>query len=152
KSNGTERVDILNQLTYELISRDNVRAMQYCQEAIELSQRLKYDKGQGIAHTYRGVYEYLSGEFSNGRSNLLRGLALSRKAGDRHNQAYTLLQLGNSYLDQAKLDSSLFFFNDAHDILKDSTDPVTLGKLYRNMSMLYQLRSENDLRDEYMIR
>src|SRR5688572_27509072 len=60
---GAPRVDILNQLTYEFISRDNDKVLLYSNEALQLANQLKYQKGQGIAHTYRGVYEYLSGQF-----------------------------------------------------------------------------------------
>src|SRR6476661_7063901 len=66
-ADGKEKADILNQLTFELISKDNAKAMNYCDQAIALSTKLGYEKATGVAYTYKGVFEYLSGEFSDGR-------------------------------------------------------------------------------------
>lgn len=151
-SAGREKIDILNQLAYELVSRDNARAMKYCDQSLSLSNKLGYEKGAALAYTYKGVYEYLSGEFSDGRSNLRNGLRLSIKANDHNNQGYALLQLGNSYLNQAVLDSSLMFYKRAHEILKDSTNPVILSKLYKNLSALYGVRGHYELQKKYLLR
>ncbi len=149
---GTERVDLLNALTYRYLTNDNALAMRYCDEALDLSHKLEYEKGEGVAWSYRGVYEYLSMEFSNGRTNLRRGLRLAQLSNDRINEGYSLFQLGSSYLDQAILDSSLFFFDRAYIVLKDSTAPATLSKLYRNMSILYGLRAEYSRQNAFMER
>src|SRR4051812_21903264 len=60
---GKDRVDILNQLTYEFITRDNKKVEEYGQQAITLSKEINYRKGEAKAYTYRGVYAYLSGQF-----------------------------------------------------------------------------------------
>jgi tetratricopeptide (TPR) repeat protein len=137
---GDQRVDILNQLTYEFISVDNVKAVNYNDQAVQLSRKLNYLKGEAIAHTYRGVFESLSGQFPAARRNLHLGLSLSEKAGDRANKGYTLLQLGVLGLEVVENDSALFYFERAREIFKDSTNPTTLSKIYRNMSALYGQR------------
>src|SRR5277367_916514 len=76
KANGIEKVDILNRLTFELISQDNEKARQYSDQSLTLSNKLGYEKGIGVAYTYKGIFEYLSGEFSDGRTNLRNGLRL----------------------------------------------------------------------------
>ena len=123
RAEGKQRVDILNRLTYELLSRDNTLAMKYCDQSLALSNALGYDKGAGIAYTCKGVFEYLSGAFSDGRSALRLGLARSSKARDKENQGYTFLQLGNSYLNQSHLDSALLFYDQANSIFKRQRQP-----------------------------
>jgi len=149
---GREKVDILNRLTFEFISQDNDKAMQYCDQALALSNKLGYDKGAGLAYTYRGIFEYLSGEFSDGRTNLRNGLRFAIKAKDVQDQGYTLVQLGNSYLNQALIDSSFIFYDKAYQILKDSTSPETLSKLYKNLSSLYGIRSQYEEQKKYLLR
>ncbi len=149
---GKEKIDILNQLTFELISKDNGRAMNYCDQALSLSNQLHYEKGAGLAFTYKGVFEYLSGEFSDGRTNLFHGLALSTKVNDKKNRGYALLQLGNSYMNQSVFDSSLIFYNKSYEILKDSADPVILSKLYKNLGNLYGIRAQTELQKKYLLR
>jgi len=152
KSKGIEKVNTLNQLAFEYLSKDNTKAMEYCDQAISLGNDIGYQKGVGQAYTYRGVYEYLSGEYSDGRGNLRKGLNLAIKTGDKRNQGYTIMQLGNSYVNQGQMDSALIFYKKSYEILRDSTDPTVLSKLYRNMSILFGLRSEFDLEKLYLIR
>jgi signal transduction histidine kinase len=149
-SNKEARVDLLNQLTYEFISVNNDKVLEYNDEAIELSRRLSYVKGLAVAHTYRGVYEYLSGQFTEARRDLHLGLRLSKDAGDIGNKGYTLLQLGVCSLEEVENDSALFYFGKAHEIFRDSANPVTLSKIYRNMSALYGQRYQYEMQDAYL--
>jgi signal transduction histidine kinase len=147
-----QRVDLLNQLTYEFIAVDNTKAVSYNDEAIELSRKLSYIKGEAVAFTYRGVFESLSGQFPQARRHLHHGLSLSEKSGDRANKGYTLLQLGILGLETVENDSALFYFERAREIFKDSTNPTTLSKIYRNMSALYGQRYQYDKQEIYLDR
>src|SRR6187549_3929669 len=60
---GKEKVDVLNQLTYEFITQDNKKVEDYGHQAIALSKEINYPGGEARAYTYRGVYAYLSGKF-----------------------------------------------------------------------------------------
>lgn len=149
---GEQRVDVLNQLTYEFISVDNAKAILYNDQAIDLSRRLNYTKGEAVARTYRGVYASLSGQFPEARRNLHLGLSLSEQAGDAANKGYTLLQLGILGLEVVENDSALLYFERAHQMFKDSTNPETLSKIYRNMSALYGQRYQYDKQEAYLDR
>src|SRR6478752_2434406 len=80
KAEGNEKVDLLNQLTYEYITHDNKKVVEFGQQAIELSKQIKYTKGEARAYTYRGVYEYSSGQFPEAHRDLNHGLKLAREA------------------------------------------------------------------------
>jgi signal transduction histidine kinase len=152
KAQGTERVDILNQLTYEFISINNEKVLKYSNEALTLSKKINYPKGQGIAHTYRGVFEYMTGQFPEAHQNLHMGIRISEKAGDRQNVGYSYLQLGNAGLEEVDNDSSLLYFTKALEILKDSSNPENLSKIYRNLSALYGQRFQQDSQQYYLDR
>jgi len=152
KVDGIQKVDLLNRLTFEFISQNNDKANQYCSQSLSLSNKIGYEKGAGVAYTYKGIFEYLAGEFSDGRTNLRKGLRLAIKAKDVQNQGYTLVQLGNSYLNQSLIDSSFIFYDKAYQILKDSTSPEILSKLYKNLSALYGVRSQYEQQKKYLLR
>jgi len=151
-SEKEEKVDLLNQLTYEFISVNNAKVLGYNNQALQLSRQLGYIKGEGVAHTYRGVYEYLSAQFPEAHKDLHRGLYLSEQAGDLVNKGYSLLQLGVCSLEEVENDSALHYFGKAYEILKDSTNPITLSKIYRNMSALYGQRFQYDKQELYLDR
>src|SRR6478736_534119 len=149
---GKERVDLLNQLTYEFITHDNKKVEEYGQQAIKLSREINYPKGEARAYTYRGVYAYLSGQFPASHRDLNRGLKIATDEGDKELQGYALLQLGVCSLEEVENDSALFFFKRSYAILKDSTDPTTLSKVYRNLSALYGQRNQSDSQRIYLDR
>ena len=141
RAEGTVRVDLLNQLTYEYIGTDNNKALALNEEASDLANKINYQKGIGTAYIYRGVYEYLSGENALGIDYLKKGLEWVEKVNDREMQGYAYLQLGNSYMNLTHFDSSQANYDRAYEILKDSTNPVNLSKLYKNMGTLFGLKS-----------
>lgn len=152
KVKGELKVDILNQLTYEFITHDSIKVESYNQQAVDLSQSIKYLKGEARAFTYRGVYEYLSGRLKDGHADLRKGLALASKADDERLRGYALLQLGVCSLEEVEMDSALYFFKRSREVFKDSTEPGTLSKLYRNMSALYGQRHQVDSQQFYLDR
>ena len=149
---GTAKVDVLNRLTYEFITHDNAKVIEYNKQAIELSKKINYLNGEAKAYTYRGVFEYLSGQLDQGHRDLNQGLRMAIQAGDRSLKGYAYLQLGNCSLEEVQMDSALIFFKQSREIFKDSTDPATLSKLYRNIAALYGQRYQKDSQQVYLDR
>ena len=152
KVHGKEKVDVLNQLTYKFITHDNAKVIAYNQQALDLSREIKYLKGEARAYTYRGVFEYLSGQLTEGHRDLNRGLRLATQAADMPLRGYAFLQLGSCSLEEVQMDSALIFFKQSREVFKDSTDPATLSKLYRNISALYGQRYQVDSQQIYLDR
>jgi signal transduction histidine kinase len=149
-SSGETKVDILNRLAFELISVDNDRVVYYTDEAIKLAKDINYPKGEGVALTYRGLYQYQSGQFDKARTSLHSGLRLSQRVGDNVNTGYTFLQLGNMGLEQVEMDSAYFYLRKAYNVFKDSTHAENLSKVYRNMSALYGQRFQPDSQQYFL--
>ena len=150
--NGKEKVDVLNKLTYEYITHDNAKVIAYNKEALALSKEINYLAGEARAVTYRGVFEYLSGQLAEGHRDLNAGLRLAIQAEDRVLRGYAYLQLGNCSLEEVQMDSALIFFKQSREVFKDSTDPATLSKLYRNIGALYGQRYQRDSQQVYLDR
>lgn len=143
-TSGKRRVDLLNQLTYEFITHDNKKVVLYGSEAIRLSKEIQYLAGEARAYAYKGVYEYQTAQFEDSHRDLHRALRLAAKAGERTLEGYALLQLGNCSLEEVQNDSALIFFKQSYTIFKDSSDPTTLSKLYRNIGALYGQKYQTD--------
>ncbi|MBS1488338.1 MAG: hypothetical protein JST43_12190 [Bacteroidetes bacterium] len=152
KSKGEARLSILNQLAYEMIDIDNRLANQYCDQAIQLGKSINSEKLMGVAYTQKGVNAYLAGHYSEALQNLKSGLTLALKTADRNNQGYTLLQLGNCYLNKGFFDSTKLYYDKAYHILKDSANPLNLSKLYRNLSVMYRFSNNYEMQKKYIDR
>ncbi|HTF21457.1 MAG TPA: ATP-binding protein [Chryseolinea sp.] len=151
-SQGERRVDLLNQLTYTYITLDSAKVNEYNQQALVLSHSIDYVKGEARAYTYRGVAAYLSGRLEEGHRNLNRGLHLAKEVSDEKLSGYAYLQLGNCSLEEVQMDSAMIFFKRSREVFRDSTDPTTLSKLYRNISALYGQRYQTDSQKFYLDR
>ncbi len=149
---GQSRVDILNLLTYEFITVNSEKVLAYNAEALDVSKRIGYLKGEARARTYLGVHEYLSGQLPEGHRDLNAGLVLAKRADDKALYGYTLLQLGNCSLEEVEMDSALRFFRESRAIFQDSADPRTLSKIYRNLGALYGQRYQTDSQFYYFDR
>ncbi len=147
---GFERIDLLNELAYAYITEDSVKVLQYCSEAIQLSRDLGYLNGEAQATIYRGVHRYLSGQFKGAHDDLHAGIQLARKAGNEALVGYAYLQLGNCSLEEVQEDSALFYLRKSHSILQNSSDSVTLSKLYRNMAAVHGQRYQPDSQQYYL--
>jgi tetratricopeptide (TPR) repeat protein len=144
------RVDLLNQLTYEFISVDNNKVVHYNDEAVQLAKKINYEKGEGLAYTYRGVYLYQSGQFAEARVSLHTGLRLAQRTRDRLNEGYTFLQLGNAGLEEVNMDSAYIYLRKAYGVFKDSSHAENLSKVYRNLSALFGQRFRPDSQQYYL--
>lgn len=147
---GEVKVDVLNRLVYEHISIDNQKVVQYNTEALKLAKAIAYIKGESLAQAYRGVYQYQSGQFKEAHTSLHTALRLSRSINDKSLIGYALLQLGNCGLEEVNTDSSYQYFHQAYQVLKDSANPESLSKVYRNLSACFGQRFEPDSQQYYL--
>lgn len=147
-----QRIDVLNELVFEWFSHDVDKAYSYAQEVIRLSDQIRYEKGKAYGLVYRGIIEYLRGEYAVAREDLQQGLKLANDIKDRSLQGYALLQLGGSYLQSTDLDSALFFYTKSYEALKDSVSPINLSTLYKNLSDYYKLKSDPVAQKKYLLK
>ena len=149
QSSGEIQVDILNQLAYEWLSFDNAKANEKCNEALQLSKKLSYEKGLAQSHIYKGLCEFLEGNHTIARLDIIEGLHFAIQINDHDLQGYALLQLGNSFLNQGKYDSSLYYYNQTYEILKDSLQPINLSNLFKSMGRYYGFQDNPKLQEKY---
>ena len=95
EASSRTRLELLNQLgeTHRSI-REFERAKLYFQEAIELSRKLDYKKGEADALYNLGVANYSAREFENAKRSLIQSLAIKEEIDDKQGQANIYDHLG----------------------------------------------------------
>ena len=68
-----QKVDILNQLTFEFITIDSSKVVLYNNQALSLSRQIKYVKGQAVAFTYKGFTNIFLLNFLQPMSTCIEG-------------------------------------------------------------------------------
>ena len=107
-SDPVRRIDLLNQLAYDLFDKDAVAAYRYANQASMLAKENKYLKGERMALTLKGFYFFIKGEFRNALSLYRQGAGVpGLPDGDL---GYNYLLTGNLYRSIASYDSALYFY------------------------------------------
>lgn len=76
KAEGTAKVDVLNQLALNLAPRSYDSSYQYANEALNLSAKLKYQKGKGIAIFNIGNSHYFTADYKSAFLQYLKALRI----------------------------------------------------------------------------
>jgi signal transduction histidine kinase len=152
KSNGTEKADALNALSFELFLYDYEKAAQKASEALALSEKLGYPKGMAQALSYMGVHERMAGNQTKALHLLHESVKYSRQSGDKSIQGYALVQVANFFVGQGYIDSASARFQQAYEVLKDSINPRQLSVLYKNWSKLFAFRVNHKKQEELLLK
>ncbi len=133
----TNRVKILNRLSWNLRSVDPKLAMDYAQESEMLSEKLSFDKGRGDAYNNIGVLHYRRGEYVEATKAHLQALSIREKIGDREGMALSDINLGNVYSDQNNNQFALDYYLAAAKILNELNNLKRLPIIYLNISAIF---------------
>jgi hypothetical protein len=76
KAEGTAKVDVLNQLAINLAPRSFDSSNQYAYEALNLAEKLEYEKGKGIAIFNIGNSYYFTEDYKNALLNYLKAVRI----------------------------------------------------------------------------
>jgi PAS domain S-box-containing protein len=152
KLSGTEKIDMINALAFELFNFDFSKSNKLITEALELSAKYDYVKGRGEALIYKGVYERIIGHPELSQKYFKEGIELSRKAENKKAEGYGLLQYGRSLVPTGKIDSAKLLYQQSYKVLRDSANPRELSTLYKSLGNLYALESDTAKEKDYFLR
>jgi len=94
---SAERIDILNQLIYELASLDIKRTEKYAEEVERLSRELKSEKRKIHVSRNRGIILFMKSQPEEAEKPLLETLKWARELGDKESEILSLFFLGLIY-------------------------------------------------------
>lgn len=149
---GTNKVDAINALAFQIIETDNNRANDLFDQAKKLAEKLKYTKGLSEAIIFQGLYKIGVGNTKEGLMLLKIGREKAKQSGNFGWEGYALVQMGNTYRGQGQYDSAKFWYDQSYLVLKDSLNPWHLSVLYKNLSSYYGLTSRPKQELSYLFR
>lgn len=94
---SAERIEILNQLIYELASLDIKRTERYAEEVERLSRKLKSEKRKVHVSRNRGIILFMKSRPEEAEKLLLDALKWARELGDKESETLSLFFLGLIY-------------------------------------------------------
>ncbi len=134
----TTKINLLLDIHKAYLKSNSVKGLSYVREALELSERLSYNKGICLANGMLGDYFYDQLSYSDAVKHYLRAAA----AGEKVNMFTTLSVIYNKvgiiYSNQKKSELSLKYFMKVAEIAKIQKLPKRLAIAYNNIGIAYK--------------
>ena len=148
----TNRVNSLLALAWILRMESPSEAMDYSNEALELSSRLNFLRGKATSQSTIGVIHYRSGNLPEALSAHLQALKLRDQIGDQNGVAKSCINIGNIYTDMGNMAEAMANYQRAMGILESTGDEERLAMVCLNIGGLYLAQGQNEPARTFCIR
>lgn len=133
----TNRVNLLNEIAWEINETRTDEAAQRLQESINLAQKLKFTKGEASAWNGLGVVEENRGNYTAAHQNYQKALDLRNRLGDLGEIGATLNNIGVLLETTGHFDSALVYHRKNLAIQEKLRDTVKIARVYFNLAGVY---------------
>lgn len=153
----TNRINILNYLSWNYIPIDIHKSKKYCKEAITLSRQLNYKKGLAKAIILNSNICYEMGDYLECLNLNLKGLKMREELGDQWGIAGANGNIGTVYQALKRYDKALEYHTKALKIFKElnlknpsEENEFSIACCYVSISEVYQQFNKQDDAMKYL--
>lgn len=139
-----EKSDLYSQLAEKLFVYDLEKGLLNAEEALRLSIKANYKRGQAQALTSIGAYHNYNGDYKQSSKFYHEAVHAIRGEGVEDFPVRTFLRLSILYRQQAYFDSSSFYLNQAKEVLKDQKLGPLHASLFSSQGLLAHTRSRDN--------
>lgn len=146
---GRERVDLLNKLGYELYRSNPSMTDAYASEALVLSERIGYRKGEARSNELLGIADAARGKYyeSMERFNIAR--EIFTELDDMEGIAGTFTNIGVVYSDQSRLDLALDYHLKALRIYEEINNRNFIAHSLNCIGVVFRKRNNLEKAEYY---
>ncbi len=126
----TDRVNLLNEISYQNIGINYYHAQQYGDHALELSERLSFKKGIAIAKNRLALCYWILGDGKLALEQALGAIAIAEKEKLSYILAETYRLLSVTYTDQLELQKAELYANKAEELCLLTKNWDVLPRVY----------------------
>lgn len=138
KDKTTEKVDILNQISWEYRNNNPRLGVTYGKFALDLAKELKYDKGINKSLSFIGVNYKNVGEHSKALEYFFDGVVESRKTQDTEAEGHSYNNIGEIYRLQKNYKQAEEYFKKALDAGKVNQNDILVAYAHNSFGKLYK--------------
>jgi adenylate cyclase len=117
---------------------DPDKAISYCEEARQLSEKLSYKKGSSMAYGWLAFLHEQQGDIQKALNYNFRSLKVLREIGKKKEEAAILNNIAAIYKDQGKIEEALSYNWQSLKIKREINDQVGIAASYNNIGFIYQ--------------
>ncbi|MFC2123544.1 tetratricopeptide repeat protein [Bacteroidota bacterium] len=141
-SQGIEKINIYNQLSYEYSFTSIKDAKNYAELAKDLADSLRYKPGKARSLQQLGLIAYLEGDFLNAENLCVNALDIALEINDLRTTSECYKTLGIIYEESNALNKSLENYEKAHEIELTIGNSVNIAQSSINLGMICRKQYE----------
>ncbi|NKI32388.1 tetratricopeptide repeat protein [Croceivirga thetidis] len=133
----TNKIRTLERIWKYYLDNDTDKSMEYANQVLNLSKELKYAKGLGLGHLYRGaIYSQLS-EFEKSSNEFKKSFEIFKGNDLKKEEVLATSNIARDYFFQSKYDSAVYYNSITEKALIALGDSLKLGSTYLLNSSIY---------------
>lgn len=132
----TEKADVLNDISLFVVNSDPEQAYKYAEQALEISVKNNYLKGEGFALYNFGNINYYRDQYEEGLKNLDRAEQIFTKIDDQKGLGYAKNTEAEIYTLQGEYEEALVNLFEALHHFENSKDNVGLARVNNNIGII----------------
>lgn len=144
KTQDSSKVAILRQLSWEYRSLDTTQALNYGNQALELSEKLNLKHEQADILGRLGVIKRNQGNYSKALDYYFRGLEIAQKNNYKTLQAFEFNNIGDIYNRIGIYDQAVAYVHKALNLSIQLKDKYTLSYIYHMLGLIQKNLSMPD--------
>lgn len=138
----TIRINLLNEITRKSWGTDPQKNFEYAEEALALSQKLKYQKG--IANAYREIsrYYWSQTEYTKSMNYTLLAQEEYKKLGDSKGVSWSYGSIGLSYSQANNYEKAIEYQKKALELNTEIKNKLGIARDLNNLGYTYELMKD----------
>ncbi len=134
-SDSPQKIDVINDIAWELKFDAPDQARDYLAQAIELSKKINYKKGAGQAYNNLGVVETIHENKSKAIANYEKALVIRQELDDKKGVASIYNNIGNLQSELDAYEDALINFQYSLQIREELKDSQKIANVHYNLSV-----------------
>jgi class 3 adenylate cyclase/predicted metal-dependent HD superfamily phosphohydrolase len=148
----TLRIDLLNEIGWELTDQAPDQARVYLDSAYRYASRVQFLKGQGAALNYRGVLESKVGSIDSAIFYFKSAIPIREALGDQPGVANLYNNIGIGYEQLGQFESALENYHRSLRIREELKDSLRLFRLFYNIGDMYERMGNYPEAQDFILR
>jgi len=139
-SEDSNKVNTLNLLAWEIVltTGDYAKTVDYCNQAITLSEQINYKKGHAKALNILGAAYMFQGDYPTALKNYEASLKIKEEMGDKKGIASAYSNIGLVYMYQGDYPKALQNIRSALKMETELDDKEGMAGSYNNIGVVYE--------------
>lgn len=145
----TAKVDVLNELAYEVSANKAYEAEQYAEKSLKIANKINYYKGIAKAHSALGVIAYLRGDYSKALKNNFEALTQNEKVKNKKGIATSYNNIGIVYVSKGEFEKAISYHSKSLAIKQQLNDEKGISASFSNIGNVYSQLKQLDSSEFY---